>query len=141
MTLTSFRFLIFLLEGYTRWWSYVLNVIKKTVFYYFSTLKEKNVLEQMIMDGVSRLKTAIISLHQKLCIGETESREMGTILETEEDEEGASGSNEMPRDISVDELMGNIASIEDEAKLLQERNDSLQTYVKHYHIRGDNVCS
>jgi hypothetical protein len=47
----------------------------------------------------------------------------------------------MPRDISVDELMGNIASIEDEAKLLQERNDSLQTYVKHYHIRGDNVCS
>lgn len=141
MTLTSFRFLIFLLEGYTRWWSYVLNVIKKTVFYYFSTLKEKDVLEQMIMDGVSRLKTAIISLHQKLCIGETESREMGTILETEEDEEGASGSNEMPRDISVDELMGNIASIEDEAKLLQERNDSLQTYVKHYHIRGDNVCS
>ena len=141
MTLTSFRFLIFLLEGYTRWWSYVLNVIKKAVFYYFSTLKEKDVLEQMIMDGVSRLKTAIISLHQKLCIGETESREMGTILETEEDEEGASGSNEMPRDISVDELMGNIASIEDEAKLLQERNDSLQTYVKHYHIRGDNVCS
>lgn len=108
---------------------------KKTVFYFFSTLKEKDVLEQMIMDGVSRLKTAIISLHQKLCIGEKESREMGTILEKEEDEEGASGSSEMPRDISVDELMGNIASIEDEANLLQERNDSLQTYVKHYPIR------
>ena len=108
---------------------------KKLFFYYFSTLKEKDVLEQMIMDGVSRLKTAIISLHQKLCIGEKQSREMGTIIEAEEAEEGASGSNETPRDISVDELMGNIASIEDEAKLLQERNDSLQTYVKHYPIR------
>ena len=94
-----------------------------------NTLKEKDVLEQMIMDGVSRLKTAIISLHQKLCIGEKQSREMGTIIETEEAEEGASGSNETPRDISVDELMGNIASIEDEAKLLQERNDSLQTII------------
>lgn len=94
-----------------------------------NTLKEKDVLEQMIMDGVSRLKTAIISLHQKLCIGDTESREMGTILEKEEDDEGAFGSNETPGDISVDELMGNIASIEDEAKLLQERNDSLQNII------------
>lgn len=98
---------------------------------YSRTLKEKDVLEQMIMDGVSRLKTAIISLHQKLCVGDRESREMGTILEKEEDEDGASGSNETSRDISVDELMGNIGSIEDEANLLQERNDSLQTYVKH----------
>ena len=44
MTLTSFRFLIFLLEGYTRWWSYVLNVISPVLLLYTDFVKEHSQL-------------------------------------------------------------------------------------------------
>lgn len=78
-------------------------------------------LEQMIMDGVTRLKEAIISLHHKLCVDDDEPREMTTILEKDENDDTISETT-----ISVDELMSNIASIEEEANNLQERNDKLQ---------------
>lgn len=87
-------------------------------------MKEKDVLEQMIMDGVTRLKTAIISLHKKLCGGEGDDREMTTI--TEKDEESGDEASGSPGAMSVDELMKNISSIEDEAQTLQDRNDRLQ---------------
>ncbi|XP_071125184.1 CAP-Gly domain-containing linker protein 1-like isoform X2 [Mytilus edulis] len=92
------------------------------------TLKEKDVLEQMIMDGVTRLKTAIISLHKKLCGGEGDDREMTTI--TEKDEDSGDESSGSPGAMSVDELMKNISSIEDEAQTLQDRNDRLQLIIK-----------
>ncbi|XP_063413725.1 centrosomal protein of 83 kDa-like isoform X1 [Mytilus trossulus] len=92
------------------------------------TLKEKDVLEQMIMDGVTRLKTAIISLHKKLCGGEGDDREMTTI--SEKDEESGDEASGSPGTMSVDELMRNISSIEDEAQTLQDRNDRLQSIIK-----------
>ncbi|CAC5362122.1 unnamed protein product [Mytilus coruscus] len=93
------------------------------------TLKEKDVLEQMIMDGVTRLKTAIISLHKKLCGGDDDDREMTTITEKDE-ESGDEAAGSPERAMSVDELMKNISSIEDEAQTLQDRNDRLQSIIK-----------
>ena len=94
-------------------------------------MKEKDALEQMIMDGVARLKAAIISLHQKLCLSEGVSiREMTVIIEKDEETEEQTG-NVTDRSISVDELMKNISSIEEEARTLQERNDRLHSYVTY----------
>ncbi|XP_062568801.1 uncharacterized protein LOC134230957 isoform X1 [Saccostrea cucullata] len=79
-----------------------------------TTLREKAELEQMIVDGVSKLKTSITSLHRRIC-GEKPERTTTTLtLDGVTDEKK-----------SIDILLHKITQIEESAKLLEEKNSKL----------------
>ena len=86
----------------------------------FRTLREKEDLEQMIMDGVSKLKISITALHKRV-VGERLSEKTKTsmtLLSVVGDEKR-----------SIDDLIKKVAQIEIEAQLLEEKNNNLGQWV------------
>ncbi|KAK3100137.1 hypothetical protein FSP39_015229 [Pinctada imbricata] len=78
------------------------------------TLREKEDLEHMIMDGVSKLKLSISALHKRI-VGDKDEKTKTTLTLYGEDYEKR----------SIDDLIRKIAQIEIEAELLEEKNGSL----------------
>ncbi|XP_048774479.1 centrosome-associated protein CEP250-like isoform X2 [Ostrea edulis] len=81
-----------------------------------TTLREKAELEQMIVDGVSKLKTSIASLHTRLVGEKHQSERTKTTLTLD-------GVPDEKRNIDI--LISKIHQIEDSADLLEEKNSKL----------------
>lgn len=81
-----------------------------------TTLREKAELEQMILDGVSKLKISITSLHSRLCTEANLSERTRTTLTLN----GATDEKK-----SIDILIDKIFQIEESAELLEDKNREL----------------
>lgn len=79
-------------------------------------MREKAELEQMIVDGVSKLKTSIASLHTRLVGEKHQSERTKTTLTLD-------GVPDEKRNIDI--LISKIHQIEDSADLLEEKNSKL----------------
>lgn len=82
----------------------------------YSTLREKAELEQMIVDGVSKLKASITALHRRLCADANLSERTRTTLTLN----GAADERK-----NIDILINKIIQIEESADLLEEKNREL----------------
>jgi len=91
-------------------------------------MQEKDVLEQVILEGVGKLKGSINTLHRRMVKGTTASDRI-----REEDDEGNTDSLEELGRVRIEDLLKDLADIEVEAKQLQKRNEDLQRY--------DNQCT
>nr|XP_022319997.1 CAP-Gly domain-containing linker protein 1-like isoform X3 [Crassostrea virginica] len=80
------------------------------------TLREKAELEQMIVDGVSKLKTSITSLHRRLCTDKPQSERTRSTLTLN----GVADERK-----NIDILINKIIQIEESADLLDEKNRRL----------------
>ncbi|XP_052722267.1 coiled-coil domain-containing protein 57-like isoform X5 [Crassostrea angulata] len=81
-----------------------------------TTLREKAELEQMIVDGVSKLKASITALHRRLCADANLSERTRTTLTLN----GAADERK-----NIDILINKIIQIEESADLLEEKNREL----------------
>lgn len=82
----------------------------------YSTLREKAELEQMIVDGVSKLKASITALHRRLCADANLSERTRTTLTL-------NGATDERKNIDI--LINKIIQIEESADLLEEKNREL----------------
>ena len=90
--------------------------IKLTIVLFNRTLREKAELEQMIVDGVSKLKTSITSLHRRLCTDKPQSERTRSTLTLN----GVADERK-----NIDILINKIIQIEESADLLDEKNRRL----------------
>lgn len=81
-----------------------------------TTLREKAELEQMIVDGVSKLKASITALHRRLCADANLSERTRTTLTL-------NGATDERKNIDI--LINKIIQIEESADLLGEKNREL----------------
>lgn len=81
-----------------------------------TTLREKAELEQMIVDGVSKLKASITALHRRLCADANLSERTRTTLTL-------NGATDERKNIDI--LINKIIQIEESADLLEEKNREL----------------